>query len=425
MPVDQLQVIGFCTFFLFLLYNTFQQQRLRMLSGAVQLRHMQTRLLNRELQRRYKRSQRRQQQQPRARVHWTLPRQSESWFDIHYYDHTRPEEFFKSKLRLGKRTFQMLLNDLIPKLTRQDTPFRRCIPPEKILALGLFRLAQGETYLTIGPDFNVGKSTVVEAVQDVVEALYELRDSYIKFPSTEEEISSTVDTFKKLSSLPNLAGAIDSIHIRLKRAPKGSSDYLSSYNQHDFVVQGVTNGMGLFMDVAPGFPGSMRDSNVLQNSTLYRRIEAGKVLSGPVVRVRGTDIRPYLVGGNTFPLAPWLQKPFQETESLEEKALYNGALSSARLSVKTAFKMLKSRWGVLRRRLDCRMEFVCKTVVACAVLHNLCILAGDNWVYDEQGEGLTEEGVEDNNNDIIGNGEVVRQALLDYISSSSLKANEH
>ena len=36
----------------------------------------------------------------------------------------------------------------------------------------------------IGPLFNVGKVTVIEAVQDVVEALYEIRNEYIKFPES-------------------------------------------------------------------------------------------------------------------------------------------------------------------------------------------------------------------------------------------------
>ena len=45
------------------------------------------------------------------------------------------------------------------------------VTPEKLLALGLYRLAHGNSYITIGPNFNVGKSTVIEAVQDVVEAL--------------------------------------------------------------------------------------------------------------------------------------------------------------------------------------------------------------------------------------------------------------
>ena len=62
---------------------------------------------------------------------------------------------------------------------------------------------------------NVGKSTVIEAVQDVVEGLYGLRNEHIKFPETAAETASTVQTFEELSSLPNIAGAIDGIHVRI------------------------------------------------------------------------------------------------------------------------------------------------------------------------------------------------------------------
>jgi len=53
--------------------------------------------------------------------------------------------------------------------------------------MGLYCLAHGNSYITIGPNFNVGKSTVIEAVQDVVEALCDLKNEYIKFPSTIEK----------------------------------------------------------------------------------------------------------------------------------------------------------------------------------------------------------------------------------------------
>ena len=56
-------------------------------------------------------------------------------------------------------------------------------------------MAHGNSYSTIGPVFNVGKSTVIEAVQDVVKGLYELRDEYIKFPETIAEVSSSIATF--------------------------------------------------------------------------------------------------------------------------------------------------------------------------------------------------------------------------------------
>ena len=73
-------------------------------------------------------------------------------------------------------------------LVRQPSRFRDPLPPEEILALGLYRLVHGNSYVTIGPSFNVGKATAIEAVQDVVEALYKIRNDYIKFSETEAEI---------------------------------------------------------------------------------------------------------------------------------------------------------------------------------------------------------------------------------------------
>ena len=58
--------------------------------------------------------------------------------------------------------------------------------------------------MRIGRNFNVGRLTALEAVQDVVEALFGLRNDYIKFPITEAE-----------SELPNIVGAIDESHIRM------------------------------------------------------------------------------------------------------------------------------------------------------------------------------------------------------------------
>ena len=68
-----------------------------------------------------------------------------------------------------------------PHVARQDTAMRNCIPPEKILAIGLYRLAHKNSYVSISPVFNIGKSTVIEAVQDVVNVLYDQRNQYIKF----------------------------------------------------------------------------------------------------------------------------------------------------------------------------------------------------------------------------------------------------
>ena len=144
---------------------------------------------------------------------WTIPRPAESWFDIHYNDPTIPQEYFRQQLRVNKNTFEIIRHILGPRLARQNSKFRDCLPPQKVLALGLYRLAHGNSYSSIGPVFNVGKSTVIEAVQDVVNGLYELRNVYIKFPDTLAEVNSSIATFSDLTKLPNVVGAIDGSHV--------------------------------------------------------------------------------------------------------------------------------------------------------------------------------------------------------------------
>ena len=115
---------------------------------------------------------------------------------------------------------------------------------------------------------NVGKSTIIEAVQDVVEALYELRNDFIKFPATMVETASAIRYFEHLSALPNIAGAIDGTHIRISAPKESAVDYFSRYQQHDFIIQAVVDGSTLFTDFSAGFPGSMHDARVLRNRSV-------------------------------------------------------------------------------------------------------------------------------------------------------------
>ena len=114
------------------------------------------------------------------------------------------------------------------------------------------------------PTFNVGKSTVIEAVQDVVGALYELRDDHIKFPETLAELNASIQSFEELSALPNIVGAIDSSHVRIKAPSDSAADYFSRYRKHDFIIQAVVNGKKVFTDFACGFPSSMHNACVLR-----------------------------------------------------------------------------------------------------------------------------------------------------------------
>ena len=67
----------------------------------------------------------------------------------------------------------------------------------------------------------------MEAVQDVVEALCDLRNEYIKFPSTNREVLATRETFDDLTDLRNVVGAIDGTHVKIKTPKESRPDYFS------------------------------------------------------------------------------------------------------------------------------------------------------------------------------------------------------
>jgi len=254
---------------------------------------------------------------------WRIPRPMESWFEISYRNQRIPQHHFRKHLRMDRNTFDVLLAVINPWILRQDTNLRMCIRPEKVLAIGLYRLAHGNSYVTIGAAFGVGKSTVIEAVQDVVGALYELRDNFIKFPSNEAETRACINTFREASDLPNIVGAIDGTHIKIKSPIASSKDYFSRYQQYDFIIQAVADGKKIFLDFSAGYPGTLHDARVMRNSLLYRRVENNEILQNPMARVGNHTIAPYLVGDSAYPLSRWLQKPFPDATRDPDEIAFN------------------------------------------------------------------------------------------------------
>ena len=176
---------------------------------------------------------------------------------------------------------------LLTRLMRRNTVFRDCVPPDKVLAIGPYRLAHERSYVTIGPAFNIGKSTVFEAVEDVVDALFGIRGEFINFPITEEEVLATNKTFEGLTLLPNVVGAIDGTHIIIKTPTNSAADYFSRLQRHDVIVQAVADGNKRFLDVAAGFSGAMHDSLVPWRSKIGNQLEDGELLEGPVETIAG------------------------------------------------------------------------------------------------------------------------------------------
>ena len=106
---------------------------------------------------------------------------------------------------------------------------------------------------------------------------------------------------------------------------------------------------------------------------------------------------------------PGYKKVYPEGTQDPDEIAFNEELSSARVSVECAFGILKSRWHILTKQIESGVSSVSDTVVACAVLHNFCINAGDEWEWDD--------GDDDGGNDnVLRDGDDIRELLKEYIA---------
>ena len=121
-----------------------------------------------------------------------------------------------------------------------------------------------------------------------------------------------------------------------------------------------------------GWPGSRGDSTVLKHSHLYQFAEEYFVPRSY-----------YLVGDSGFPNYHWLITPYGQSackHRIHGQAArdFNFNHASTRVVIEQAFALLKGRFRCLKL-LRCHLKNAPKIMMACVVLHNMCIDGGDTW----------------------------------------------
>ena len=109
-------------------------------------------------------------------------------------------------------------------------------------------------------------------------------------------------------------------------------------------------------------------ARVLRNSEIYNNAEEGNVISA------GKSV----VGG-AYPLRKWLITPYMDNGHLNrQQKNFNKAFSSAHQCVERANAHLKGRFRRLQKVYYCDVKDICKLVMSCCILHNLCIICDDD-----------------------------------------------
>ena len=135
------------------------------------------------------------------------------------------------------------------------------------------------------------------------------------------------------------------IYIPVEAPAENASDNYNRKGWHSVILQGTVDHEGLFTDIYTGWPGRIHDACVFSNSGQYSKAESGSLLSNCAQSLSGVSAPCFLVGDHTYPLRPWLMKPFINTGCTPQQQCFNNRLSKSRVVVEHAFGRLKGGGG--------------------------------------------------------------------------------
>jgi len=118
-----------------------------------------------------------------------------------------------------------------------------------------------------------------------------------------------------------------------------------------------------------GYPGSVHDQRVFSVSGLQDFYSDESKFPNDT----------HLIGDAAYRILKTLLVPYKDNGHLTEKQKnYNYCLSSTRMVVERSIGLLKGRFRILLDRLPMkRIDLIPKYIMACYVLHNICIMRND------------------------------------------------
>ena len=194
----------------------------------------------------------------------------------------------------------------------------------------------------------------------VVEALFAIREQWIKFPTPAEMEKTAGEMFDQFK-LANFFAGVDGCQVRFQKKPRGCPPrqdlqlYWCRKQFYSLNVQFVSNHEYIYSVDAQWF-GSAHDARIWKRSVAKVMVE--DITSGHII-----------AGDSAYPLSTTLMKPFANPNRTQ--GIFNGKLSGLRTRMtENVYGRLKARFPILREMRH-NLVYSQRIVVACAVLHNM------------------------------------------------------
>lgn len=200
------------------------------------------------------------------------------------------------------------------------------------------------------------------------------------------------EEFRNIGGFPNIIGAIDGSHIEITAPSENSVSYINRKGFHSLLVQGICDIDMKFIDVFTGLCGSVHDSRVWALSDIRTTEEANPGRFFPE--------DTHIIGDKAYGLKFYLMTPYKNRGNLTPiEVNYNFIHSRHRMVIERAFALLKGRFRRLKHLYLQNVEYGALIILACCVLHNICVNLNDEMnqeILDEVGVLQIEDNDDDN-----------------------------
>lgn len=244
----------------------------------------------------------------------------------------------------------------------------------------------------MGTQFDLAKSSLADAFVRTVRAICKIAPNIIQWPQG-EKINIIKGQFKSFAGIENVIGAVDGTYVPIKAPTIDAEVFNTRKCFYAYTLQCISEPSLNFIDAFIGYPGSVSDRRIFTQSNIYKNIEMNPE--------HYFDNESFILGDKAYPLKTWCIPPFIENRNLNIAEIhFNAAHAKTRQVVERSFALLFGRFRRLKFLDMNRTDYIPQTVLACCVLHNIC-LEHDNFLindYIAEGEEYMCHANNNNNN---------------------------
>ena len=221
----------------------------------------------------------------------------------------------------------------------------------------------------------VSTGTVVKYSERVITAIYDIGHQLIQWPD-ENERREISNRFTMNHGLKGAVAIVDGTQVILSQRPHIDGEtYWTRKGRYSINLQIVCDDKRMVRSYVVGWPGSVSDSTVFNDSDIYKNPQ----------EYFSRDQMQYIIADAGYASESWLCTPYrQPAASFPQNQLFNELFSSARVTIEHLNGVLKARWSSLRGirnqlKIPTDFEYINKQIVVCLILHNFLLISNDIW----------------------------------------------